>query len=262
MKAVAKQMLRSFGFELRRIPDSVKVAGARGLVHYRTSLGEVYLPVDAPQDSIASHMRRGEIFEPEVVELARRFIRPGTVVLDLGANFGQMTMLFAREVGADGLVYAFEAQQRVFDILSRNIEANDIKNVRPMFNAVLNESGRVFHFPDPDWSRFGTYGSFNLPLDAKAGAEVASIKVDDLSFDRPVSFIKVDVQGCDLFAMQGAKATIAKHRMPIVFEFEQRFQADYGTSFQDYVDFTGEIGYVFKETVLDINYLIVPREAA
>jgi hypothetical protein len=47
--------------------------------------------------------------------------------------------------------------------------------------------------------------------------------------------------------------------MPIIFEFEQRFQAEFRTSFQDYVDFVNSISYRFEKTVSNINYLIVLR---
>jgi len=40
---------------------------------------------------------------------------------------------------------------------------------------------------------------------------------------------------------------------------ELKFQAEFGTSFQDYVDFVNSISYRFEKTVLNINYLIVPR---
>lgn len=83
--------------------------------------------------------------------------------------------------------------------------------------------------------------------------------IDDLAIEEPVSFMKVDVQGCDLFAMQGAVRTIAKYKMPILFEFEQQFQDQYGTDFEDYVSLVHSIGYRFAETVMGINYLILPR---
>jgi hypothetical protein len=62
-----------------------------------------------------------------------------------------------------------------------------------------------------------------------------------------------------LAAMRGAVNTIAKNKMPIIFEYEEQFQKDFNTSFQDYVDFVNSIGYKFLNTVQDINYLIVPR---
>ena len=71
--------------------------------------------------------------------------------------------------------------------------------------------------------------------------------------------MKVDIQGSDLAALHGSINTIKKHKMPIIFEYEEQFQQDFNTSFQDYVDFVNSIGYKFIKTVQDINYLIVPR---
>jgi FkbM family methyltransferase len=245
-------------FQAEKEPATpVKVEGDLGF--YKTSQGSFYLPLNAPNDIIINLMKEGETFEPEVVALAGRLIKKGTTVLDVGANFGQMSLLFSKLVGENGMVYSFEAQKRVFDILGKTIEANNISNIKPQFCAVYFESGKTFHFPEPDFVQFGTYGSYNLPLDAVSGQEVKSLKIDDLQIETPISFMKVDVQGCDLFAMQGALETIKKHQMPILFEFEQRFQETYQTTFQDYVEFVDSINYKFVETVLDINYLIAPK---
>lgn len=270
MKDQIRSMLKSIGLAVNFVPRPARPErrdDRLGLSFYRTALGDVYLPTDAPDDLIAARMSRGALFEPEVIETALRFIRPGTTVLDVGSNFGQMAMAFARATGPQGRVYAFEAQARVFDILQRNIAANKLAQIEAVFGAVLDESGRVLHFPEPDWARFATYGSFNLPLDSNPdqapgptpGTPVTSLRIDDLAFERPVSFMKVDVQGCDLFAMRGAKDTIRQFQMPILFEFEQRFQVDYATTFQDYAEFVDQIGYRFAETVLDINFLILPK---
>ena len=59
--------------------------------------------------------------------------------------------------------------------------------------------------------------------------------------------MKVDIQGSDLFALRGAVETIKRHRMPIIFEFYQPFQAEFRTSFQDYVEFVNSISYRFEK---------------
>ena len=259
MRHLLKSLVRQAGYEVSRLPRVVKRKSSGEIEFYKTALGDVYLPTSAPHDSIVYQMRRGLVFEPEIVETGKRFIRPGTAVLDVGSNFGQMAMLFSREVGPTGCVYAFEAQRQVYDILCKNLDANELTNIKAIFGAVFDEADRVFHFPEPDFKRFAAFGSYNLPLREKTGPEVKSVRIDDLDISEPISFMKVDVQGCDLFAMRGAVETIKKNKMPILFEFEQRFQDEYGTTFQDYVDFTDLIGYRFQETILDINFLITPR---
>lgn len=259
LKKAAYSMLgiQRVSIEVVRKPRPHKTAN--GLDYFETAIGNYYLPANAPRDNIAHAMKCGRIFEPEIVDVARRFIRPETAVIDVGANFGQMSLLFSQMVGEDGRVYAIEAQRPVFDILTLNIAANRAENVIPFFKAADRESGKVYCFPPPDFRTWGAYGSYNLPLNATSGDPVEGIRVDDIDIELPVSFMKVDVQGFDLFAMQGAKETIAKHRMPILFEFEQQFQHEYGTNFQDYVEFVDSIGYRFTETVMDLNYLVEPK---
>lgn len=262
IKNTVRSMVNKCGIEIHRLPKKppeilpLRTEGRLGL--YGTPLGNVYLPLSAPNDIIIDKMKRGEVFEPEIVAVAQRFIKKGTVVLDAGANFGQMSLIFSQLAGDSGTVYSFEAQKSVFDALRKNVEGN-VSNIIPYFNAVYFESDQTFYFPEPDFVTFGTYGSYNLPLDATAGQKVTSLKIDDLKIEKPISFFKVDVQGCDLFAMQGAIETIKKHKMPILFEFEQRFQETYQTTFQDYVTFVNSIGYEFTDVILDINYLIEPR---
>ena len=47
--------------------------------------------------------------------------------------------------------------------------------------------------------------------------------------------------------------------MPIIFEFEQELQKDFGTTFQDYVEFADDINYKFAEVVNEINYVLLPK---
>lgn len=262
MKRILKSLANRFGFEVARISraDRGFIADSHGdLDYYKTPNGNFYIPRDAPNDLIINCIKSGKIFEPEIVEAARKIIKPGSAVLDVGANFGQMSLLFSEMAGEDGVVYAFEADDFVFDILKKNIEANDRKNIEPLFGAVFDESGKDLFFPKQDFERFDAYGSYGIDPNAHTGRKVPSIAIDDLVFEKPISFMKVDVQGSDLFAMQGAARTIGKHRMPILFEFEQQFQDEFGTSFRDYVEFVDSIGYEFVEVINQINYLVEPK---
>ena len=225
---------------------------------YKTSIGTYYLPADATNDVIAQHMKTGKVFEPEIVDIARKYIKNNSIVLDIGANFGQMSLLFSHFTGEDGQVLSFEADDYVFDILQENIAANNCHNIRGFLRAVYDEGGKIMYYPVQDFKRFPTYGSYGLDPNATSGREIETIAIDDLNIQSPISFMKVDVQGSDLFAMRGAIETIKRHQMPIIFEFEQRFQNEFGTTFQDYLDFINSISYKVEQTVYGINYLIVP----
>ena len=229
-----------------------------GLDYYKTPIGNYYLPKNCTSDGVANRMKEGKLFDEIIIDVARAFIRPGTIILDIGANYGQMFIEFSR-IAPSCKIYAFEAQEMVYHILEKNLKANNADNVKSFYNAVYDKNGMDLIFPVPDLVRFPTYGSYGIDLNAKTGKIVKSIAIDNLEFDLPISFMKIDIQGSDLAAMKGAVNTIKKYRMPIIFEYEEQFQKEFNTSFQDYVDFVDSIGYQFVRTVQDINYLIQPK---
>jgi FkbM family methyltransferase len=236
------------------------IFSTRPVSYHETALGNYYLPYRAPNDVISRYMRAGRVFEPLVFEAARQCIRPGTVVLDVGANYGQMAILFSHLVGQDGMVFSFEAQEYCFAILQKNIRANYRENVRAIYGAVLDGSREEVSFPEPGLNRFPSYGSYPLKLkvDESGGHLVKTLTIDELQINRPISFFKIDVQGGDLFVLRGARETILRHQMPILFEYEEQFQKEFGTTFEDYIDFIRSINYRVEEVVDGINYLIVP----
>ena len=59
-------------------------------------------------------------------------IKKGTVVADIGAGSGYMTIRMARRVGANGIVYANDIQQPMLDLLDKRLKKGKIANVRPI----------------------------------------------------------------------------------------------------------------------------------
>jgi FkbM family methyltransferase len=230
----------------------------KGLDLYDTPTGKYYLPKGLKKDIVCNTIKNGYYFEPEVINIAKQYIKPGTGVLDVGSNYGQMAITFSKLTA--GTVYAFEAEPFIYKILSENLILNNSSNVKATFGAVYNESGIELIFPEPDFERFESYGSYGIDPNAKQGRVVKSLTIDSLDIQEPISFMKVDIQGSDLFALQGAKATILKNKMPILFEFEDQFQNEFNTTFDDYVNFVRSINYRFEKIIMGINYLIVPND--
>lgn len=263
MKKLIKRLFNFFGLDIVKARKARKKSShSRKLSHHKTATGNYYLPTDAHHDIIAKAIKEDKIFEQEVVDLACKYIRPGTAVLDVGSNFGQMAILFARKLNGQGKVYAFDADDFVFDILKRNIEANSLNDVIiPTFGAVHNVVGETLYFPIQDFDRFGTYGSYGIDYNGKQGRPVPSVTIDSLEISEPVSFMKVDVQGGDLMAMKGALKTIERYKMPILFEYEYHFEEELNLNFQEYVDFVASIDYRFAKVINGHNYLILPKKS-
>jgi FkbM family methyltransferase len=264
IKKIIQSFFHSTGYQISKLPKSEtqnpnKPLKQEELAFYDTPIGKYFLPTNAPRDIIIQAMKQGQYFEPEVIEIAKKYIKKDSVVLDIGSNLGQMSILFSDLVGKEGQVYAFDADDYIFEILNKNVQANQCDNIITQFGAVYHTPNLTLLFPKQDFKRFEAYGSYGIDLHAHQGREVKSITIDELNIQKSISFMKVDVQGSDLFAMQGAINTIEKHKMPILFEFEQQFQKEFNTSFQDYVDFVQAIDYKFTEIIMGINYLIVPK---
>jgi FkbM family methyltransferase len=225
---------------------------------FETATGRWWLPDDVPTDIVIQAMRAGLVFEPEIIALAETYIRKGSIVLDIGSNFGQMAVIFSRLVGPEGTVHAFEADASTFELLQRNLRENECNNVVAHCGAVWREAGLSLFYPEPDFKRFGSFGSYGIDPNARSGRSVPSLTIDGLGIQGPVSFIKVDVQGSDLFALEGAAHLILRDKPAVVFEYEEQFQAEFCTNFGDYQRFIGDIGYQVEKVVGGINYLITP----
>jgi len=259
-RTTAAAQLQNFTVELQK--QRARIEGfpnKPALELVNNPAGQMFVPVFPDNDMISTAIRSGRLFDEHIVQCASEYIRSGSTVVDVGANFGQMTLQFARMTGDSGRVYAIEADDYVHHVLRQNLEVNGIRHVTTINKAAHVTPGLEVFFPDQDFVRFQTYGSYGLDPNAKTGRSVQTITIDSLNIETPVSFMKVDVQGSDLFAMQGAKQTILRHRMPIIFEYEEQFQQEFGTTFQDYVDFVLAVGYRFVKTVDDINFVVAPR---
>lgn len=226
-----------------------------------TSTGNYFLPADATGDIIANAIKNNQIFEPDIYHTAKKLIRPGTVALDVGSNFGQMAILMAKHVGDNGMVHAFEADPFVYGILCKNIESNQAR-VTPHSGAVHSASGKTLYFPEQEFTPTShqSYGSFGIDYAHNTGRPIQTIALDDIDYGLPVSFVKIDIQGGDLFALKGMTKLIDRYRMPILFEYEYSFEISQNLCFQEYVDFVRDIGYVFHRVIHAHNFLILPKE--
>ena len=258
-------MLVVAGYDVVRLP-AYRARRPKGVrvdlqtSRFVTPLGSFVVPADSRNDVIAEHIIRGIVFEQEIVDACAKFIPLGGVVVDVGANLGQMSVEFSRIVGPTGSVHSFEAQPYLFPFLVENLRANTNGVAKPFLGAVGEVDGGFTYFPKPDLREFGSYGSYPIPVDSSCDEKdrVARVTLDSILKVQRLDLIKVDVQGYDLFVLRGAISQIRKYKPAILFEFESQFQADVGTCFQDYLDFLREIEYEVYEVINGINYLCRP----
>jgi FkbM family methyltransferase len=208
IKRLIRKTFHTIGLDIRRYTPSPPLPPAppppisvrtENLKLYHTVTGDYWLPEDAKLDIVRNAIIANQIFDNDIFAYAKKYIEEGSVVLDVGANFGQMSVLFSQVTGNKGKVYSFEAEDFVFDILKKNIAENKRDNIIPVFGAVYDSTGEKLVFPIPDFKRFPTWGSYGPDYtNTQIGREVPTLTIDSLNIDKKVSFIKIDVQGGDL----------------------------------------------------------------
>lgn len=148
----------------------------------------------------------GEFSEGEV-EVFRQLVRPGMVVLDIGANIGAHTVFFARAVGASGVVHAFEPQRIVNQALAANVALNSLTNVH-CHQAILGARQGTLLVPPIDYRQANNFGGLELG-GWQSGEPVQLLRLDDLGIER-CDFIKLDVEGMELDVIRGARALLRR----------------------------------------------------
>jgi FkbM family methyltransferase len=160
----------------------------------------------------------GEFSEGEM-ELLGPLLRPGQVVVEVGANIGTHTLFFARHVGPTGAVLAFEPQRVVFQTLCANLVLNSITNVDCRQLAVGAVAGEVV-VPSIDYRREQNFGGLALG-GYQEGERVPLVTIDGLSLGR-CHLLKVDVEGMEQAVLEGATATLSRLKPILYVENDRR----------------------------------------
>lgn len=155
----------------------------------------------------------------ELCPLERRLlgqlVKPGMTVVEVGANIGAHTVALARQC-APAPLYAFEPQQRIFQIMCANLALNDVGNVIALPEACGEAEGHAV-IPPINYAGPGNFGGVSLRTDSTgaAGQRVRVRTLDSLSLPS-LGLLKVDVEGSEPQVLRGARETIQRCR-PILY---------------------------------------------
>lgn len=139
------------------------------------------------------------------------------VILDVGANVGTHSLVFARQFEH---VHAFEPNCDVWTPFERNVGLNEFSNVTLHKLGLAERDAELdFHKIDAPNHGLGTFSAieqYALPLKLAGRAKVVrgDSYLDGLGLDR-VDAIKIDVQGFELAVLHGLADVLKRHR-PIV----------------------------------------------
>lgn len=185
------------------------------------------------------------IFESEVTNYFCDSIKPSMVVLDVGADMGYYTLLFAKRVGKDGRVYSFEPIPWSRDRLIKNINLNDYENVIVSDYALYDENGTTKMIKPGNESRL----SVSMNSDDEGEFEVKLITFDDFFSKNKVEkvdVVKIDTEGSELNVLKGMENTLLKFRPIVMVEIHYTKIKHFGFKENDVLEFMNKFGYKNK----------------
>lgn len=163
--------------------------------------------------------------EDDSIEAYTHWYKPklGDLVFDTGAHAGFTAVIFARMVGPDGHVVAFEPDPTSLDYLRRNLLAQRVSNVTIVPKAVDGEAGTA------DFNADGTM-SAGLVRHSIYGHTGGHIQVQTISlcdacaqFGFP-QFIKMDIEGAEVGVIQASASLLKGHPISLAFDSYHRMR--------------------------------------
>jgi FkbM family methyltransferase len=176
----------------------------------------------------ASYELYKERLEAGPIQLLRPLVRPGTYVVDVGANVGFFTRRFAAWVSEGGKVLAIEPEDVNYSRLAHAIRQAGLEAV------VETIKGAVAETTGQGWLEINP----RHPGDHKLGKETGDVRIDLWAIDDllaargwpEVSLIKVDVQGAEARVLAGAAETIKRYHPALFLELDDQHLKRYGSS--------------------------------
>ena len=169
----------------------------------------------------------------EIMLIARLFdLLPSSeqkIFVDVGANTGTHTLGIAKHLGNDGVVYAFEPQRMMFQLICGSAAINSMTNVH-CYNLAVGGSAGEIDVPHFDYFSPMNFGSIEFgseqrePLHQVRGSgqgrpeKVSRVPLDSFEFAE-IHVLKVDVEGMEFEVLEGAVQTLSRCSPIILIEY-------------------------------------------
>jgi FkbM family methyltransferase len=158
--------------------------------------------------------------EPELRAFMQQRVRPGDVLIDIGAHAGFYVLLFSRWA-PNGQIVAFEPNPDTRAFLERHVRLNGLTDrvtVEPLAVSDRAASQEFFMLPGEGRSRLGQ----TAHADVTQVGKVMTTTLDDYASRNKITpnWLLIDIEGYEIAALRGAARLIQARRneMTIVVE--------------------------------------------
>jgi FkbM family methyltransferase len=179
--------------------------------------------VDARDVGISPHLILDGVWEEWTEASLRQLVKPGMRVLEIGANVGYFTLLFARLAGKAGSVYALECDPELAQIAEDNVEMNGFGDRVTIDRRAACAAVGQAQFRRARRHRGGgtlVSGLQQIPQLSEGEREMLDVDVttvDALIAARgePFDFVKIDAEGAEPWVLEGGRGLFADPARPL-----------------------------------------------
>lgn len=220
----------------------------KGIKILSSGIGKFY-PIKIAWDFLFRHLymllkKSTDATETEVI---KKIVQKDDIVLDIGACMGYYTLIFAKLVGPQGKVFAFEPEIKNFAILRKNVEKSNYQNVTLINKAVSCKTEKTkLYLSDYHLADHRIYDS----RDNRKFIEIEAIRLDEYfkNYNSKINFIKMDVQGSEERVIQGMLTLLQRNKkIKCLMEFWPAGLEKSGTNPQKFVNLLRENGFQIYE---------------
>jgi len=208
-----------------------------------TSHGRFWLD---PISELGCAIATAGVYEAGMQQILKRFLSPGEVFVDLGANEGYFTVQAANLAGPNGLVIAVEPQDRLIPIIRENVRLNDLKNVTIAHLAVSDERGVAsLHLtPNINTGASGFYRQTTYRLPTQRTCVITLAELLDRYHVDHVDLMKIDIESAEYEAILGSPRVFERRLVKaLALELHPTLLAKRGKSGVEIESFLRKAGY-------------------
>ena len=186
--------------------------------------------------------------DEQEINLVKKFIKSGTDSIDVGVYRGVYSYEMSKY---SEKVHSFEPNPIIFKYINKNLK-KFIKNIH-LYNFALSNQNKTINLKIPirnsnsnkeifeEYYEMGKATIHNENnFENYENFEIQTKKIDELSFDNKISFIKIDVEGHELEVIEGAKNTIKRDKPVLLVEIEKQYTKK---EVAESINFINSLGY-------------------
>jgi FkbM family methyltransferase len=194
-----------------------------------------------PGDVISGCVAFNGFYEWGLTKHMARHAAKGGVLVDVGANMGYFSLLWAG-LNPSAMVVAFEASPRNVDLFQHNVKQNHLEDrITVIPKAAGDHAGTISFDPGPvEQTGWGTISAKALP----SSISVPMVRLDEQLPNARIDVLKIDVEGADTLVLLGCERLLKGQNIKIIY-FEQNSEKmeQIGIAHGDARQFLRSVGY-------------------